>query len=63
MCSLYKGVKRGGESVPSSIYKEYNKTMGKGVKSCGKVCSSIYRVYNKRVYKGKKGAERKWWER
>ena len=37
------------------IYKEYNKSMGKGGKSgksCGKVFPiSIYRVYNKRVYK------------
>lgn len=38
----------------SPFYKEYNKTMGKVVKSCGKY--SLYRVYIKRVYKDKKGA-------
>ena len=27
--------------------------MGKGVKSCGKVCSSIYRVYIIEIHKGK----------
>lgn len=50
MCSLYKGVKRGGQSVYYSIY---NKSIIKGKERAGKVAGecilSIYRVYNKRV--------------
>ena len=41
MCSLYKGVKKGGKSVYHSIYKEYNKSMGKVVKVAGK-CIPLY---------------------
>ena len=57
MCSLYKWVKRGGQSVPSSIYnrsiikvKEWGKEMAeKGKKLRESIFLSIYRVYNKRV--------------
>ena len=59
MCSLYKGIKKGREKCVSfSIYKEYNKTMGKGGKSCGKVCSSLYIEYiiKRTCGKGKKVA-------
>ena len=57
MCSLYKRGKKGaGKVYPSSIYKEYNKTKGKGVKSCGKVCSSLYIEY---IIKGTCGKVRK----
>lgn len=52
MYSLYIRGKRGRESIPSSIYKEYNKSKGMGgkrVKSCGKVYSSLYREYNKDI--------------
>ena len=49
MCSLYKGVKKAGKvCIILYIYKEYNKSMGKGgkrVKSCGKVYSSLYIEY------------------
>lgn len=57
-----KRVKRGGESIPFSIYKEYNKSKEKGrkrVKSCGKVYSSLYIEYIIEIYKGKQGAGQK----
>ena len=45
MCSLYKrGEKGRAKCISFSIYKEYNKSMGKGGESCGKV-SSLYIEY------------------
>ena len=35
----------GRDKVFHLLYKEYNKTMGKGVKSCGKVCFFLYIEY------------------
>lgn len=49
-----------GESIPSSIYKEYNKTMGKGVREWRESVFSVYIEYiiKRTCGKGKKGAER-----
>ena len=51
MCSLYKRVKRGGQSVSSSIYnRSIIKVWERGKRMAGKyIPLYIYRVYNKRV--------------